>query len=64
MNVKNKILSAPEIRAELARRQITRRQLATDTGIYYPYLIEILLGQRKATAMRQKITTYLSQEAS
>ncbi|MFA7025964.1 MAG: hypothetical protein WC176_08870 [Candidatus Cloacimonadaceae bacterium] len=59
MNVKNKVLSADEIRAELARRKISKVQLSRDTGIYYQYLVELLQGYRPATRMREKITKYL-----
>jgi hypothetical protein len=58
------ILSASEIRAELARRKMSKAQLARETGIYYPYLVEILQGYRPAVEMRRKITTFLSQKAS
>lgn len=53
------ILSAEEIRAELARRKISKAQLSRETGIYYPYLIEVLQGYRPATRMRQIITAHL-----
>ena len=61
MNVKNKVLSADEIRAELARRKISKAQLSRDTGIYYQYLVELLQGYRPATRMREKITKYLQE---
>jgi len=54
-----KILSAAEIRAELARRKISKAQLSRETGIYYPYLIEVLQGHQPATRMRQIITAHL-----
>jgi len=58
--MKNKeILSADEIRAELARRKISKARLARETGIYYQYLIEVLQGYRPATKMREKITRHL-----
>ncbi len=53
------ILSADEIRAELARRKISKAQLSRETGIYYPYLIEVLQGYRPAIRMRQLITAHL-----
>ncbi len=59
-----KILSAAEIRAELARRKITKAQLSRETGIYYPYLIEVLQGHQPATRMRTRITEYLMKEGS
>ncbi len=54
-----KILSAADIRAELARRKISKAQLSRETGIYYPYLIEVLQGHQPATRMRQIITAHL-----
>ena len=58
------ILSAAEIRAELARRKISKARLARETGIYYQYLVEVLQGYRPATRVREQITRYLQQEAS
>ena len=58
------ILSAEEIRAELARRKISKAQLSRETGIYYQYLVEILQGYRPAVEMRRKITSYLQAKAS
>jgi len=60
----NSILSAEEIRAELARRKISKARLARETGIYYQYLVEVLQGYRPATRVREQITRYLEQEAS
>jgi len=59
----NHILSASEIRAELARRKISKAQLARETGISYQYLVEILQGYRPATRMRAIITKHLSLNA-
>ncbi len=59
MDVKNKILSADEIRAELARRKISKAQLSRETGIYYQYLVEVLQGYRPATRIREIITHHL-----
>ncbi len=58
------ILTAEEIRAELARRKISKAQLSRETGIYYQYLVEILQGYRPAVEMRRRITTFLQQKAS
>lgn len=60
----DRILSASEIRAELARRKISKARLARETGIYYQYLVEVLQGYRPATRVREIITHYLQQEAS
>jgi len=64
MNSNSPILSAEEIRAELARRNISKAQLSRETGIYYQYLVEVLQGYRPATRVREQITRYLQQEAS
>lgn len=64
MNSNPPILSAEEIRAELARRKISKAKLARETGIYYQYLVEVLQGYRPATRVREQITRYLQQEAS
>lgn len=53
------IMTAPEIRAELARRGITRRQLSTDMDLSYSYTLKILQGRRDALEQRNKITKYL-----
>jgi lambda repressor-like predicted transcriptional regulator len=58
------ILSASEIRAELARRKISKARLARETGIYYQYLVEALQGYRPATKVRATITRYLQVEAA
>lgn len=54
-----KILSADEIRIELTKRRLTRKQLSRDLGLNYDYLVQILLNQRKAFKIREKITLYL-----
>ena len=59
----NPILSAADIRAELARRKISKTQLARETGIYYPYLIEVLQGYRPALRMRRIITNHLKKRS-
>jgi len=58
-NMSRIIMTAPEIRAELARRGITRRQLSTDMDISYSYTLKILQGRRDALEQRGKITKYL-----
>ena len=54
-----KVMSAPELRAEIARRQVSRPQMAKDLGISYDYLRKILLGQRDAEDRRYQMTQYL-----
>lgn len=58
-NMSRIIMTAPEIRAELARRGITRRQLSTALDISYSYTLKILQGRRDALEQRGKITKYL-----
>lgn len=54
------IMTAPEIRAELARRRITRRQLSEKLNLSYSYVKLILAGSRDAEARRQQITELLA----
>lgn len=56
----SKFLAADEIRAEIARRNMTRKDLAQATGISYSYLLRILQGRRHAPKLRAKIADYLS----
>lgn len=58
-NLQTEPLSAADIRAELARRKMSKRQLSDETGISYQYLVELLNGYFKATEMRRKITIHL-----
>lgn len=55
------ILTAPQIRAELAYRGISRRQFAKDLGISYSYLLKILNNRRIATTQRALITNYIQE---
>ncbi len=64
MKSKPRVLSAAELRAELARRKITKAQLSRETGIYYQYLVEVLQGYHPATRMREIITTHLQRRIS
>lgn len=57
--VKRKPMEAGEIRAELARRKMTRKQLSDETGIGYQYLVAIVNGYYPAVKMRTKITNHL-----
>jgi hypothetical protein len=54
-----KVMRAPELRAEIARKQVSRPQMAKDLGISYDYLRKILLGQRDAPLQRARMTEYL-----
>lgn len=59
----NQTLSADEIRLELTRRRLTRRQLSRELNLSYDYVIQILLGYRNAERVRAQISKYL-REAS
>lgn len=59
-----KILTAEEIRAELARRKISKRELSRATGINYDYVIQILNDQRLAKGKREIMTKYLKENAA
>ncbi|MDP3115064.1 MAG: hypothetical protein Q8M98_09880 [Candidatus Cloacimonadaceae bacterium] len=56
-----KIMTADEIRLELTRRRMTRRELARHLGMNYDYIVQILLGYRNAAARREQITNYFNQ---
>lgn len=62
MTVKHKVMEAQEIRAELGRRKMSRRQLSDETGISYQYLVEIVNGYYPAHKMRERITRHLFPE--
>lgn len=59
MNVKDKVMEAHEIRAELARRKMSKRRFAQETGINYHYVVQILNGYYPATKMRARMTRHL-----
>lgn len=59
MDVKQNIMTAAEIRAELATRKMSKASLAKATKINYNYLVQILNDMRDAEAKRRKITKYL-----
>jgi hypothetical protein len=56
---RTKVLKAPELRAEIARLQVSRLRVAKDLGISYDYLRKILLEQRDAPLQRARLTEYL-----
>lgn len=57
---RTKILSAAELRAEMARHRISRREMATAMGVSYDYVVRILLGQRDAMARRHEMGEYIN----
>ena len=61
---RQKILTAAEIRAEIARRRITRRELAGKLGLSYAYIKMILAGSRDAQHRREQITELLNERAA
>jgi len=54
-----KVMEASELRAEAARRQVSRKELADAAGISYDYAWKILQGRRDAPLQRAKMTKYL-----
>jgi len=55
-----KILTAEEIRMELARRRMTRVELAEVLGMTADYVRKILREERKAGEQRARISKYLA----
>ena len=55
-----KIMSASQIRAEMARHLISRRTISKELGISYDYTRKILLGKRDAQARRAEMAQYIS----
>lgn len=58
---RRKVLSAAEIRAELAFRRITMTELAVALGVSFSYIEKILSGRRDAPAQRARITEHLGE---
>lgn len=54
-----KILGPADLRAEMARERITRREVANALGLSYDYIIRILAGSRKAPERRAQIHEYI-----
>lgn len=48
-----------ELRAELARARISRKEVAAALGLSYDYIIRILSGTRDAAARRAQIHEYI-----
>lgn len=55
---RQKIMSPGEIRVELARRRMTRVQLAAVLGVSHDYVVKIINGQRTAAERRAQITEF------
>jgi len=60
---RTKIMTAAEIRAEMAFRRILGTDLAASLGISYSYLQKILSEQRKAPKRLAQISDYLRESA-
>jgi len=52
-------MTAREIKAELALRGMTIRQLAREINMSYSYALKITQGRRTAEGRRAEITNYL-----
>lgn len=50
-----KIMTPDEIRVELARRRMSRRELAECLGLSRDYVCRIILGLRNAESCREQI---------
>jgi hypothetical protein len=61
---RNKKISASEIRAEMARKRITRRQIAQDLSMSYSYVKKIVAGVRDAGTRRAQIMEYIKEKAA
>ena len=59
---RTKIMTAAEIRMELARRRMTRAELATKIGVSAEYVRMILREKRTATRKREEITQLLKRK--
>lgn len=57
---RTKIMRADELRAEMARHTISRREMARAMGVSYDYVVKILLGQRDAAARRHQMGEYIN----
>lgn len=58
-----KILEAADLRAELARHRISKREVAQELGLSYDYIVRILAGTRDAEPRRVEIAEYVAQKA-
>jgi transcriptional regulator with XRE-family HTH domain len=54
-----KILEPANLRAEMARERITRREVASALGLSYDYILKILSGSRKAPERGVQIHEYI-----
>jgi len=55
-----KKMEASALRAEMARRRISRRELSAGLGLSYGYIKMILSGRRDAVERRQQIYAYIT----
>lgn len=56
-----KIMSPDEIRVELARRRMSRRELAEVLRLSHDYVCRIIRGKRDAELRREQITDWFEQ---
>ena len=59
-----KILGAADLRAEVARKNVTRRELAAALGLSYSYVKKILMGIRNAETRRAEMARWLESRAA
>ena len=55
---RTKIMTPTQIRVELARRKMTRVDLALHIGVTHDYVCKIINGKRKAEDRRRQIAEY------
>lgn len=58
-----KILEADDLRAELARHRISKRELSSGLSISYDYVLKILDGRRDAEKRREEMADYVAKRA-
>lgn len=59
-----KKMEASALRAEMARRRISRRELSEGLGLSYSYIKMILSGRRDAMARRAEIYAYITKKSN
>jgi transcriptional regulator with XRE-family HTH domain len=60
---RTKKTEAADLRAEMARKGITRKEVADQLGVSYSYVRKILAGIRDAEARRVQIAEYIESKS-
>ena len=61
---RTKNVRAGTLRAEIAKRKLTRRALAREMGVSYDYVCKILRGERKSAERKAQIAEILKRRAA